>query len=463
VEEDLLILSKRIRSDGGMGFWSAKDKKSDPFLSCHVGLCAALCAEKGFTVPDDFGRLKTYLSNIDRFFPTIFYTSFSKIQIKCYALYTLFRWNYNIDKLRKEAESMYRWKKDKLSVEGLAWLLCILGTSLRNTEDPSASTLHYVEEISKEFTKHSKETAETATIVTDVSEESQFLLLHSNRRTDALVLLALIDKDPKNKLIPKLTKGIVNGRDRHGRWLNTQENCWILLALDKYFQTYEKQEPEFVARIWLGDQFAGEAEFKGRSIDAQQINIPMSFLLEGPEEQPLIVEKQGKGRLYYRLAMNYAPENLELEAADYGFKVSRTYSPMENPDDVKLDKLGIWQVRLGAKLKVTVTMSNSARNFHVALIDKLPAGLEVINSAVKGTAAEEDDLKKDRIVWFDHQNLRDERVEAFTALLWPGSHVYSFVVRATTAGLFIIPPAKAEEMYAPDIFGRSKTERMLIL
>jgi hypothetical protein len=30
------------------------------------------------------------------------------------------------------------------------------------------------------------------------------------------------------------------------------------LALDKYFNTYEKQEPDFIARVWLGDGFAGK-------------------------------------------------------------------------------------------------------------------------------------------------------------------------------------------------------------
>jgi Bacterial Alpha-2-macroglobulin MG10 domain len=35
-----------------------------------------------------------------------------------------------------------------------------------------------------------------------------------------------------------------------------------------------------------------------------------------------------------------------------------------------------------------------------------------------------------------------------------GVYTYSYVVRATTPGLFIVPPAKAEEMYHPETFGR---------
>jgi hypothetical protein len=59
-----------------------------------------------------------------------------------------------------------------------------------------------------------------------------------------------------------------------------KENCWTLLAMDRYFNTYEKQTPEFVARVWLGDNFVGKAEFMGRSVDTQEVNVPMKYLLE---------------------------------------------------------------------------------------------------------------------------------------------------------------------------------------
>ena len=34
--------------------------------------------------------------------------------------------------------------------------------------------------------------------------------------------------------------------------------------------------------------------------------------------------------------------------------------------------------------------------------------------------------------------MRDERVEAFASLLWPGVHRYSYVARATTPGTFVL-------------------------
>jgi len=64
--------------------------------------------------------------------------------------------------------------------------------------------------------------------------------------------------------------------------------------------------------------------------------------------------------------------------------------------------------------------------------------------------------------WYEHQNMRDERVEAFASLLYDGVWDYSYVARATTPGTFVVPPAKAEEMYSPETFGRSRGDRFIV-
>jgi len=53
-------------------------------------------------------------------------------------------------------------------------------------------------------------------------------------------------------------------------------------------------------------------------------------------------------------------------------------------------------------------------------------------------------------------------VEVFTNLLWEGSHEYSYAARATTLGKFIVPPCSAEEMYSPEVFGRSQSNVLIV-
>ena len=58
---------------------------------------------------------------------------------------------------------------------------------------------------------------------------------------------------------------------------------------------------------------------------------------------------------------------------------------------------------------------------------------------------------------FDHVERHDDRVQLFATRLSEGRHVFAYVVRATTAGTFRTAPARVEEMYAPEIFGRTAT------
>ena len=41
-----------------------------------------------------------------------------------------------------------------------------------------------------------------------------------------------------------------------------------------------------------------------------------------------------------------------------------------------------------------------------------------------------------------------------------GMYRYRYLARATTLGSFVVPPAKAEAMYAPEVFGRTAATRI---
>lgn len=58
---------------------------------------------------------------------------------------------------------------------------------------------------------------------------------------------------------------------------------------------------------------------------------------------------------------------------------------------------------------------------------------------------------------FDHVERHDNRIELFATRLSEGRHSFSYVARATTAGTFRTAPAHAEEMYEPEVFGRTAT------
>jgi uncharacterized protein YfaS (alpha-2-macroglobulin family) len=179
-----------------------------------------------------------------------------------------------------------------------------------------------------------------------------------------------------------------------------------------------------------------------------------------------VLAKEGPGRLYYRVGMRYAPKDLRLPPTSQGFTVERAYEGVDDPADVRRDADGTWRVRAGARVRVRLRMLAPSRRYHVALVDPLPAGLEPENPALAVTgsvpAAAPDARAPSWGSWYQHQNLRDERVEAFTTLLWEGLHTYDYVARATTPGTFVAPPPKAEEMYHPETFGRGASDRVIV-
>jgi uncharacterized protein YfaS (alpha-2-macroglobulin family) len=453
---------KRLRGlqneDGGFAFWRRGDP-SWPYVSIHVAHALARAKEKGYDVPQPMlDRSKAYLRNVESHIPR-HYGRDARNSLIAYALYTRARLG---DRDAARARRLIASEGlEKLQLEAVGWLLPVLSGDAASAGEVAA--------VRRLLSNRAEETAGTAHFTTSYADDD-YLLLHSDRRADGVILEALIGDEPESDLIPKVARGLLAHR-KQGRWSNTQENAFILLALDRYFRTYEKATPDFVARAWLGDAYAGEQQFRGRSTDRRQFDVPMRYIVEkGSGSQNLVLQKEGAGRLYYRVGMSYAPTNLKLAAADYGFAVERAYEAVDDAGDVRRDADGTWRLKAGAKVRVKLTVVAPARRYHVALVDPLPAGLEALNPALAVTGSVPEGQKEGpanygwwwRRPWFEHQNLRDERAEAFTSLMWEGVYSYTYVTRATTPGAYVVPPAKAEEMYAPETFGRGASDRVVV-
>ncbi len=177
-------------------------------------------------------------------------------------------------------------------MEGLAFLWQVMAG------DPAAT--EQVAEIQRRINNSAVETAGTANFFSSYGDQD-YVMLHSNRRTDAIVLQALIAETPESDLIPKVVRGLMAARD-NGRWNNTQENVFVINAMDDYFNTFENVAPDFIARVWLGETYVAEHPYQGYSTETNKTVVPMSYLTAMDGTQDVIIQKDGEdGRLYYRL------------------------------------------------------------------------------------------------------------------------------------------------------------------
>ncbi|HEY4238719.1 MAG TPA: DUF6049 family protein [Kofleriaceae bacterium] len=451
-------LSQMQNDDGGFAFWD-RGHPSEPYLSVYVTSALLHAKAKGYAIDATMlARALGYLRVIETHYPH-YYSPEVRRAISSYAL-SVRAFGGDVDVAKAKKLMADGGGADKLGIETVGWLLATLA------KNPAAKAERVA--LMRAALNKVTETAGAANFVAGYGDGA-YLLLASDRRVDSVVLDAFIAEDPASDLIPKLVTGLLAHRTA-GRWMNTQENSFALVALDRYFQTYEKATPDFVARVWLGADYAGDHEFKGHTTETAQIDVPMADVATH-DKQDLVIQKAGVGRLYYRIGMTYAPASLQLAPADRGFVVQRRYEAIDDPKDVSRSADGVWHVKAGARVRVRVTMVNENRRYQVALVDPLPAGLEPMNAALATTGPIPLDPKEQASrdpywwwygPWYEHQNLRDERVEAFAALVWEGVHEYAYVARATTPGTFVVPPAHAEEMYMPETFGRSGTDRLVV-
>jgi alpha-2-macroglobulin len=456
---DLARLAGLQNPDGGFGLWQ-RGHESWPYATVHVAHALVRARLKGYPVDQGlYERTLAHVRDIERQIPD-HYGDWARRHIVAYSLHVRALAG---DHDRSAARALIAEVDDlaALSLESLGWLLGVL-----SGEDNARRELVALRRF---LANRVVETAASANFVSGWRDGAH-LVMHSDRRADGVILEALIADQPGSDLIPKLVNGLQAHRVR-GRWGNTQENTFVLLALDKYFNTYERETPDFLARAWLGDSLVGEHAFRGRTTARHHVEVPMQWLSEIEGEPSLVLDKDGAGRLYYRIGLRYAPRSLDLAAASHGFEIQRRYLAVDDEDDVRQREDGHWEIRAGARVEVELELVAPTRRYHVALIDPLPAGLEPINPALlvsqpaplPGQAAP---LMGGRGgwwgPWYQHQNLRDERAEAFTALLPGGVYRYSYFARATTPGDFVVPPARAEEMYAPETFGRSASDRLTV-
>jgi uncharacterized protein YfaS (alpha-2-macroglobulin family) len=303
--------------------------------------------------------------------------------------------------------------------------------------------------------------------VEELSDPYLLWFWNSNIRTTAIVLDAMARHGSSQPLVNAMVRWLLQAR-KNGRWSNTQENAWALSSLVGYYKRYEPESPDFKAVVRLGRQELASGTFRGRSTDAVTKRVSMAELLRGSQPgtaRDLTFSRQGTGTLFYSAHLEYVNAAPVLQDMDAGIRLQRRY---EKFVDGKPVGAATSTFAAGDLVRVTLSFDLTKERRFVAVTDPLPAGLEPIETWFATTAqelADEQRQNEESASWFawwerggfDHVERHDDRVQLFGTRLAEGHHEFSYITRATTAGSFVTAPARAEEMYTPEIFGRTAT------
>jgi hypothetical protein len=276
-------------------------------------------------------------------------------------------------------------------------------------------------------------------IVHDTADEMYWM---TDVRATAMTLAALLEVDPSSPLVEPLVKGL-----QAERWVSTQDNLWSLVALADYAK--RGATGTVTATVKVDGKVVATRTLTGAEVGS--IRLPLDKLhgdrIDVTVDHPAHV---GVRAVEARVDPGTALAN--------GFAIERSYLTADGKPATHL--------RAGDLVTVNLRVTTTTEHRWVALVDPLPAGFEVVNAKLAGGApppAKTDPWASrwQRTRW-DHQDMRDDRVEWFTDNMWPGEYELSYTARATTAGTFAALPASVEAMYQPDVRGRSSSASVTI-
>ena len=459
-------------NNGGMSYFVPQDQYVDPYLSAYTALAFNWLREAGYTIPQPVeSKLHDYLRNMlkNDAVPD-FYSEGMTSTVRAVALAALAQQG----KIELHDLERYVPHVPRMSLLGKSFFLQA-SLAIKGGEI-------YAADVAKRILANSNETGGKF-IFNETWDDSYSRILVSPLRENCAVLDAFTTygERPEGAAlvgdIPfKLVRSITQSRKNRDHWENTQENLFCTHALAHFANVYEKDTPEMTVNATLNGQAFGTATFKDFSDPAVLMSSPMLPSDIG-KTSTVNIDRQGTGRLYYTTRVAYALPTEKTTATNAGIEVHREYSVQRD---------GKWQlltpplhVTQGELVRVDLYLSApAARNF-VVLDDAVAGGLEPVNRELATTSAV--DAKQAEFAaaggafWFKytdwisfgvsrwnfyHQEIRHDSVRFYADYLPAGNYHLSYAAQAIATGNFSMMPAKAEEMYDPDVYG--KTEAVML-
>ena len=285
-------------------------------------------------------------------------------------------------------------------------------------------------------------------------------------RTNALLLHLMMLVAPDHPLAPRVARWLLDQRTED-RWGSTQDNAWALRGLGAWMQGLDSATGDQQVQVLLGDKPVGGGTLKNRSIDPLVVQLADSALPSGLV--PVVLSKQGPGLLHYSIRYTYALQAQAEVARNAGLFVQRKVID-ESGERAATD------IARGTSLLVAVVVVCDRDRRNVVVVDQLPAGLEPTDFALRTSSAAAQSKITDltaRLVGSggtadrsvndaDHHELAGREVRWFVDNLSAGAHIYTYAAQAAVRGQYLGRGARAEAMYAPEVFGSSGPNHLTI-
>lgn len=404
---------------GGLSYWPGGQ---EPMLwgSAYASLALAQAQEQGYALPEGaWQNLKDYLAG--QLADSAKLKDPGELSVRCLALYAL--------SLAGAAEDSYLevffGKRELLSAEDRA--LLAVAMALHDPQDERLEKL----------------LQERASWQGD-----QQAWFGSPDRERALRLMAWCAWKPEDQQVDVIIHELLEGR-KDGHWTTTQGNAWSLMAIRAYADAVEKQPR----------RTAGTLELQGasRSFILKEAGDSVReewWLGGGGSRTSLVLKNPTAHRVYTRVALEGYPQVAPQPAQDRGYSLVRRYEKIGD-DGTLAPAEGL---RVGDRILVTLDLESRRPASYLAIDDPLPALFEPLQPEFKTQETQVGQALGEGL-FCDYREMRKDRVLFFRDHLPAGRYVLHYLARVKAAGEAMAPAAKVEEMYHPERFGLSETQK----
>jgi hypothetical protein len=233
-----------------------------------------------------------------------------------------------------------------------------------------------------------------------------------------------------------------------GAWRTTQDNAWSLYAASCYAKSLPPPQTT-IAACWI--RGGGRQDFVLDETHPFE-EVVLSWNAATPT-QDFEIQNASAAALHAVTSVTAYPDR-EQPSQQSGYILNRKFEKI----DASQNASPASDLRVGDRVRVTLEISALQHGRYLAIDCPLPAVLEPIQNFDKNEDAQTDDSAS----FADNIEIRADRVLFFKDDVRAGSYQISQMTRVRAAGEAVAPAARAEEMYRPERFAQTGSEKLIV-
>lgn len=245
---------------------------------------------------------------------------------------------------------------------------------------------------------------------------------------------------------------------KYDYWSNTYATAQVIRALTELSKTGNELTPNYSYKVSLDGKQIAQGTVNSSQQNIQDIAIPVSTIKS--DGSNISISKIGDGQLYSTLSVDEFRSDKNAPALNRGLSVKREYIN---------EKGGQYSLAVGDTATVKITVSGLKENENYGVVnDELPSGLVPINESFKNEQYGQLNSYSyyyNNFYYGSYVTDREITENGKVMLLYQiaaGDNMYAYRARVVNEGTFTVPPATASLMYAPEIYGRSEAQTVIV-